>query len=128
MMAGATEAEKKLATAKYVLKVCGYLGVVDRRKCVAAFNKLYDNMKTVLEAITPPPREWSESEIVVLMAGEVAKNVCRGVRAKALCMEVLHRALARGEGLERLSELSEEDRWKISRRLMKLVASLSKLP
>jgi hypothetical protein len=44
------EAAKRLAKAKYASKVCGYLEV-DKSKCEAIFDKLYNNMKATFEAL-----------------------------------------------------------------------------
>ncbi len=42
--------KKDIAKDKYATKVCGYLGL-DKKKCEALFDKLYENMKAVVEAL-----------------------------------------------------------------------------
>jgi len=47
---------------------------------------------------------------MVLMAKEIVEDLCDGVTHKARCVQILYRIITRGEGIERLSELSEDDR------------------
>jgi len=107
------EAAKRIAIAKYATKVGGYLGL-DRVKYEKVFEKvfekLYANMKRAFESTSYP--EIDETEIVVLMAREIVEDLCDGVsvEGRPKCLQVLYRTLTRGEGVERLSELSDEER------------------
>jgi len=47
-MAERIEAIKEVAKAKYVTKVCGFLGI-DMEKCGKVFERLYENMKKAFD-------------------------------------------------------------------------------
>jgi len=115
------EVTKRIAIAKYAIKVGGYLGldVVEFEKVFEkVFEKLYANMKRVFEGTSYPEID----EIMVLMAREIVEDLCEGVsvEGRPKCLQILHRILTRGEGVERLSELSNEDRMVIKENLKHL--------
>jgi len=106
------EVARRMAMAKYTIKVDGYLRLdrLDMVKCEKVFEKLYANMKRAFEGMSCP--EIDETEIIVLMTREIVEDLCDGVsvEGRPKCLQILYRILTRGEGVERLSELSNEDK------------------
>jgi len=53
---------------------------------------------------------YEECEIMTLMAKEIVDDICDGVKDRGKCSQIMYRIVTRGEGVERLKELSEDDK------------------